>query len=91
MKKKLRVALGQFNQLTDEQAKFAKQLGFDSIQLPIYWRCFSYSIRARSSAIEFLSSVKTDIREAVRKSGYLEEACIPLVILSSKSEGTTQP
>lgn len=33
MAQKLRVALGQFSKLTDEQAKFAKQLGFDSIQL----------------------------------------------------------
>jgi mannonate dehydratase len=33
MKKKMRVGLGQFSQLTDDQAKFAKQLGFDSIQL----------------------------------------------------------
>ncbi|MBP1993116.1 mannonate dehydratase [Paenibacillus eucommiae] len=30
---KLRVALGQFSTVSDEQAKFAKQLGFDSIQL----------------------------------------------------------
>lgn len=33
MRSGLRVALGQFSELTDEKAKFAKQLGFDSIQL----------------------------------------------------------
>ncbi|MBP1993619.1 mannonate dehydratase [Paenibacillus eucommiae] len=33
MGNKLRVALGQFGALTDEMGKFAKQLGFDSIQL----------------------------------------------------------
>jgi len=33
MQPKLRVALGQFSVLTEETAKFAKQLGFDSIQM----------------------------------------------------------